>query len=72
MTKISAYADGVKDAKAGRERKNASDFWGPYNDDYHEGFDAVMRKKTIDLMKKESKPKNLDHLSAFFDFGLKK
>ena len=66
MSKLTAYNNGVTDAQAGRERKNISD------KDYHEGFDAVMRKKTIDLMKKESKPKNLDHLSAFFDFGVKK
>jgi len=51
MSKINAYNNGVTDAQAGIERKNISD------KDYHEGFDAVMRKKTIDLMKKESKPK---------------
>jgi hypothetical protein len=57
-----AYKYGVKDATEGRERKNASDFYGPYADDYLEGYQSVLNKRK----------ENIEDLSAFFDFGGKK
>ena len=40
-----AFAYGVRDATNGRERKNASDFYGPYGHDYDRGYDSVLAKK---------------------------
>ena len=37
----SARADGVKDAEAGRQMKNASDMYGPYGGDYQAGYRSV-------------------------------
>ena len=61
-----AYKYGVRDATEGRERKNASDFYGPYADDYLSGYQSVVNSQ------KKTKGENLDHLSAFFDFGGKR
>ena len=36
-----AYEQGVKDAKAGKPRANASDVYGPYNGDYGAGYSSV-------------------------------
>ena len=57
-----AYKYGVKDATEGRERKNASDFYGPYADDYLSGYQSVVNSQ------KKTKGKYLDHLSEFFKF----
>jgi len=40
-----AFAYGVRDAINGRERKNASDFYGPYGHDYDQGYDSVLAKR---------------------------
>jgi hypothetical protein len=40
----SAFKDGVKDAVNGRERKNASDRWGPYGHDYDQGFQLILNE----------------------------
>ena len=57
-----AYKYGVRDATEGRERKNASDFYGPYADDYLSGYQSAVNSQ------KKTKGKNLDHLSEFFKF----
>lgn len=38
-----AREQGVKDAKAGRKRANASDQYGPYGGDYNLGYDSVKK-----------------------------
>lgn len=43
-----AYDHGKKDATAGREKKNASDFYGPYGGDYYSGYDSVTQKNKAD------------------------
>jgi hypothetical protein len=80
-----AYKYGVRDATEGRERKNASDFYGPYADDYLSGYQSVVNSHFPDQVDPrdedhiycnadpgETPGKNLDHLSAFFDFGGKR
>ena len=44
-----AYVRGVEDALTGRERKNGSDFYGPYGHDYDMGYEMGLekRRKTI-------------------------
>tara|TARA_R110000751_G_scaffold61963_1_gene128286 strand:- start:274 stop:462 length:189 start_codon:yes stop_codon:yes gene_type:complete len=44
-----AFAYGVRDATNGRERKNGSDFYGPYGHDYDQGYQSVVnaRRKPI-------------------------
>ena len=34
----SAYEHGMRDAEAGRDKKNSSDFYGPYGGDYDSGY----------------------------------
>ncbi len=41
-----AHDQGVKDAKKGKERANASDVYGPHADEYHKGYDSV--KEEVD------------------------
>ena len=57
-----AYNHGVEDATNGRERKNSSDFYGPYNNEYDNGYQSVLNKRK----------ENIEDLSAFFDFGGKR
>jgi hypothetical protein len=40
-----AFAFGVRDATNGRERKNGSDFYGPYGHDYDQGYQSVLDKR---------------------------
>ena len=40
-----AFAFGVRDATNGVERKNGSDFYGPYGHDYDQGYDSVLAKR---------------------------
>ena len=72
MSKLTAYLSGVKDAKAGRERKNASDVWGPFDDDYYRGYSDAQYTEEVKALRKERNSKNLDHLSAKFDFSGKR
>jgi len=39
-----AYNRGVEDATNGRERRNASDVFGPYDNDYLNGYQSVLNK----------------------------
>jgi len=57
-----AYKRGVEDATNGRERRNASDVFGPYDNDYLNGYQSVLNKRK----------ENIEDLSAFFDFGGKR
>ena len=40
-----AYKRGVEDATNGRERRNASDVFGPYNNEYLNGYQSVLNKR---------------------------
>ncbi len=40
-----AFAYGVRDATEGRERKNSSDFYGPYCGDYDRGYQSVVNAR---------------------------
>jgi len=39
------FAFGVRDATNGRERKNGSDFYGPYGHDYDQGYQSVVNAR---------------------------
>jgi len=40
-----AYVRGVEDALSDRERKNGSDFYGPYGHDYDMGYESGLVKR---------------------------
>ena len=45
MSSLEAFKSGVKDALEGKQRKNASDFYGPYSYNYEDGYDTVKKHK---------------------------
>ena len=64
-----AYRYGVQDAVNGRERKNGSDCYREFADQYYAGYHyGTQHKETLDKEKFKEKKENLDHLSEFFKF----